>query len=155
IFDDAFSGFPATTQRLNLAEPGSTVQYSDLNNADMKNAINMLNGTGIVRSFPLILNTLSGITNPEPLLLGMTGLYESDNGGSNVGDVSPTDIRHNVTSNVTSIAYGSRNSGLAAYFTTDTGEIWVRNDSGKNFAWVPPPSWDSGAYALKIVMDPD
>jgi len=57
------------------------------------------------------------------------------------------------------LAYGSLNNGLAAYFTTDTGQIWVRNNWGKTFALVQMPStadgWVAGTHANKIVMDPD
>src|SRR5262249_17535343 len=111
-------------------------------------------------SFPFALDSLGSfsdvsLTNPEPLLYGMTGIYESFNKGTTIVDVSPTNASGNPEMNgsVTSIAYGTQNNASAACFTTGGGQIWMRNDSGKNFASVTTPSWGA-AYALKIVMDP-
>jgi hypothetical protein len=146
VFFKSFEGFGPYP--VPLQAPGSFIPYSGLNLADAQTM--STNGTYSV-SYPFILNTLSGITDPEPLLLGMTGIYESFDGGNTVANLSPPGM----TGNVKGLAYGSSNSGLAAYFTTDTGQIWVRNNPGQTFAFVPPPSWGFDVYARKIVMDPD
>jgi hypothetical protein len=120
-------------------------------------------------SFPYVLNTVSGQTNPEPMLLGITGIYEGSLSGTiNIGfqvrplmivnNLSPLDATGEVmTGNVKGLAYGSLNNGLAAYFTTDTGQIWVRNNPGKTFALVQPTASSDGvpSTATKIVMDPN
>jgi hypothetical protein len=143
-----------------LASPSSpTGLYSGLNPTDQ----NVMNSGGEFFA-PYTLDALSGITDPEPMLYGMTGIYESVDGGDTVTNVSPP----GTSGVVTAIAYGSTNSGLAAYFTTaqgapnqnpsGPGQIWVRNDLGQSlpsqtFALLPPPNWGN-AYALKIAMDP-
>jgi hypothetical protein len=103
-------------------------------------------------SYPFILNTHSGNTPNEPMLFGMTGIYESDNDGTNVNDLSPP---FGMSGMVKGLAYGTIKNSAAAYFTTDAGDIFVRNNPGKTFAKVPAPPWEAGAFARKIVMDPD
>jgi hypothetical protein len=99
-------------------------------------------------SYPFTLNT-HGTTNPEPMLFGMTSLYESIDEGNDLTNDSPPGM----TGFVQSIAYGSSNSAAAAYFTTTSGKIFVRNNPGQTFASVPEPQ--ALAIPRKIVMDPD
>jgi hypothetical protein len=143
---------------LALASPTDPTPYSGLNPTDQQ-TMNSATTDGSGEDFiQYALNTQSGITDPEPMLYGMTGIYESIDGGDHVTDVSPPGM----SGVVTSLAYGSQNSGLAAYVATrptgQSGQIWVRNDLAQNlpsqtFALLPPPNWGN-AYALKIVMDP-
>jgi hypothetical protein len=99
-------------------------------------------------SYPFILNT-HGTTNPEPMLFGMTSIYDSFDRGDNLINDSPPGM----IGFVRSMAYGTVNSAEAAYFTTDSGQIFVRNNPGQSFASVPEPH--GLAIPRKIVMDPD
>jgi hypothetical protein len=142
---------------LSLASPTDlTTPYSGLNDADRGTMLNESTAGAGGSSIQFVLNTQSGITDPEPMLYGMTGIYESIDGGDTVWDVSPP----NMSGLVTALAYGSGNSGLAAYVATNTGLIYVRNDltqdlPSQTFALLSPPQWGFDVYARKIVMDPD
>jgi hypothetical protein len=129
-----------------------TTNYSGLNNVDRATILGF-QPTGTDNYFPFALNSLGSfsdvsLTDPEPLLYGMTGIYESFDRGSTVLDVSPPGM----SGNVKAIAYGSENNVYAAYFSTDSGQIWMRNGFGQIFASVP--QLPGGAYAVKIATDP-
>jgi hypothetical protein len=133
--------------------PFQPVPLVGLNNTDA-NLVQTNPGSGT-----FVLNTHSPKSSSEPMLFGMTAIYESTNGGTNVTNVSPL---FGMSGMVQSIAYGTIKNSEAAYFTTNTpGQIWVRNSLGPNsgFASVELPSpdqgWTSTTVAQKIVMDPD
>ncbi len=78
---------------------------------------------------------------------GLTGLYESFNGGATVTQVaSPI-----YSGNPSAFTYAS--AGGMAYFGTTNGYLFVRSAYGATFIYMPAPNW-SNAYATQIVTDP-
>jgi hypothetical protein len=86
--------------------------------------------------------------NPNRLLVGLTGLYESTDQGATVTNVGPTGL----SGNVTAITYGVNNAD-AAYVGTDGFQLWVRTQPGATFQQIT--TWPSTGAPVRIVVDPD
>ncbi|HZU36340.1 MAG TPA: sialidase family protein, partial [Gemmataceae bacterium] len=136
---------------------GARVQMSDnandgpgtgLNATDKKNWYFPPNTFGGDGSFGVVTNPYAG----SRILFGLTGLYESFNGGDNISVVTPA---FNSNATVSALAYGNSNNVNAAYVGTSTGQLFFRTTSGAAFLPISTPPWAANAFAQKIVMDPD
>jgi hypothetical protein len=91
-------------------------------------------------------------TGLAPILIGggtepLTQLYESYNGGATVNLVSaPT-----ASGNPSAFTYAS--AAGAAYYGTQSGQLFTRTGYGATFTPMPAPNWGN-AFATQIVTDP-
>jgi hypothetical protein len=133
------------TRFATLLAPGTAFPFfGGLNPADYKTyTAQFFKNDG---SFPFVLNSYKQV-RLKPILMGMTGVYESFDAGATINNVSP----QGMTGNVTTLASGVPTNADAAYFATSTGQIWVRTIAGANFTQT---NW-KGAAAQRIVIDPD
>jgi hypothetical protein len=134
-----------------MAATGDGPLYSGLNATDQSSL--QQNAGRIDASFPFAING----SNPDRLLIGLTGIYESTDRGDVVTDVTPKDPSGNslMSGNVSALAYGIDNPE-AAYVATDKGELWIRSStSGPNagFKQFTLPGYFEG-YIRDMVVDP-
>ena len=122
--------------------------FSGVNSTDLAT---YLKGFNTDTSYPIALDPYAAVPGSEPLLLGISGLYESSTQGGFITEVTPSGS----TGNVKAIAYGASNDLSAAYFSTTSGQLFVRNSPGATFVPVSVASGPLGATINKIVIDPN
>jgi hypothetical protein len=156
--------FQGDFNNANLASPGSIFPSSGLDpTTDLATYTNNFHNKD--QFFPIALDPYPQ-GSPMPLMFGMTHLYESFDEGNTIYDVTPAGSTGNVLTMAwgamndpgTAVSFDPTNPG-AAYFSTDTGQLWVRttNDTGGQF--VPVPLTDltgsglaAGALIQKIII---
>ncbi|MGO9917135.1 MAG: beta strand repeat-containing protein [Isosphaeraceae bacterium] len=151
----ALNSQPNTATTPTLAPPGGGAQNGGLNSADEATET-----TPADFSYPIAVNAFSD-ASPEPLLLGITGVYESLDKGATIANVSPS----NMAGHVSAITYADAHG--TAYFCTNKGQLFLRDhgpdgspDAGFQLipsppAWLTPTGANNGTYAYQIVTDPD
>lgn len=146
-----------------------TVVGSGLNSIDRAPVMNpdgtpALNSDGSqqyqFRSGTYVLNNLPDSTSlagkPSRMMVGSNGLYESQDGGSTINEITVTDPSTNAAvTDVHSIAYGAREDGVArpdvAYVGMGAG-LWLRGPRGG--AFTPVTSYPGGSVT-HVAVDPD
>ena len=102
-------------------------------------------------SVPYAINAV----NPDRLLLGRFGLYESLDGGSTIREITPLRDRLQPTKTYTAVAYGGRKDGKPeehiAYVALGN-RIEVRRPGTNTFASSTPPG---AALISDLALDPD
>jgi hypothetical protein len=138
------------TRAATLLKPGTAFPlFGGLNKSDLATYVANFQQTDA--SFPYALNSYKQ-TRVKPILMGMTGVYESFDAGTTINDVSPPAM----SGNVTALASGVPTMPDAAYFATSNpgagvAQIFVRSRPGASFTQTNWP----GAAVRRIVIDPD
>jgi hypothetical protein len=132
-----------------IAEAIGAALYTGLNSTDQTRLTNEADHTD--EFFPFALHPTQG----GRLLYGMTGVYESFDGGDTIFKVTPVDSsgKSLINGNVSALTYAQNNPD-AAYVATNKGQLFVRTSSTAGFSAMTPPQWTAGAYAKQIVVDP-
>jgi hypothetical protein len=95
--------------------------------------------------------------DPRRALYGTTDLYEDSDPNGVTGAIVNRVTPIGMTGNITALDYGGRRDGLPfnqiAFVGTSTGELWVRNEFGVNFALQNLPG--SSGPVNSVILDPD
>jgi hypothetical protein len=146
---------------VNLFANNSIFPFSGLTHGNDRTTYLTNSASQVDTSYPITLDPYTG-SIPEPLLLGISGLYESFDEGAHITDVTPTGS----SGNIQAIAYGARNNPSAAYVSTTTitttngnqtitAQMFVRTAPGAPFVPVSLQNFPTNDAINKIAIDPD